>query len=261
MSMPQQGPPDPQTPGPVSGSPQPQYDPQAQQPMQPQPGQAPPPQSFPTAGPAQVARPAMLMMGAIGCGALALFFLILAILAFLQVEGHYEFPFLYGGYLLLMAAAAGAAAVFSFLGTDFGRVFAAAVAGAAMWDAAGWWQSLIGPLVSGEGIAVGHFPWIATVTSILGGFVGIGVVVVMSTPALSVYSAEKQKKPTAGPAPMGPPPAAPQAPYQGQTYGAPPPAGQPGQPYGEQPPAQPPHGGQPYPGQNYGEQPPPGPQG
>lgn len=261
MSMPQSGPPDPNALGPVSGGPQSPYDQQTPPPPHqtpppagPQPGG--PPQSF-TAPGAGAVKPPVLMIGAIACGVLALLWLLRVVASLMGLETQYGIgplgsTIVYAVYFLAMALAAGVGAGLALAGNDFGRIFAAAVGGASMWEAAEWWQGIIAGLVTGHGIHVEEYPWFPAIVAALGGFVGIAVVVTMAMPAISTYVAEKRKKPArapqAGPG-MPPPPGGPGMPPPPGGHAGPPPSGP-----GMAPP--PDHGMPPVGGQVYGTPPP-----
>ncbi|MGH8882712.1 MAG: hypothetical protein ACRD0P_36125 [Stackebrandtia sp.] len=213
MSMSQSGPPDPQTPGPVSGSPQSPPAPP------PQPSQQPPP-SFTTPGARPPTRPAPLVMGAIAVGVIGLLLLISAIVSLLGLEfwlndftstGTSTSLYVNGAYSILLALVAFAAAGLALSGADLGRALAAGVAGAAIWEAAGWWQFIIAMLIDGD-FAIAHFAWIRGISAILGGFLGIAAIIMLGMPTISSYIAAKRgpaARPQAGFAPMGPAPSGP----------------------------------------------------
>ncbi|GIG66575.1 hypothetical protein [Phytomonospora endophytica] len=161
----------------------------------------PPPPPPQMAGPMPVrpvagTRPTGATVAGVALGGLALLFLVGAIMEFADIVPRGA-PFssitnVRGVFLIVMGLGAAGAAVLAFVNPDFGRVFAAAAAGAGIWEAAGGWREIMLALFDeNSGIYPNEF-WIRIAPVVLGGFLGILALVMLASPKISDWSVAKR---------------------------------------------------------------------
>ncbi|GAA4892136.1 hypothetical protein [Stackebrandtia albiflava] len=192
-------PPPPQNPGPP-GYPGGAYPP----PPPPEPGGGPlpgpgmpPPVDLAATGPKPTGRPVTAILTGLVMGGLALFFIIAAIMEFAEMVPtgvpYDSIQNIRGAYFALMGVVALVAAVLVIVNGDFGRVFAASVAGAAMWEAAEWWQYILLILFDGNTGDPSEDWWIRAVPPLLGGFSGIVALIMLAMPKFSDWSSDRRR--------------------------------------------------------------------
>lgn len=188
MSMHQPGPPGyPPPPGPQAPYPPP--------PGPPMPG--PMPMPMPTPTPRTGERPGTAAFAGVALIVVAVLFVVAAVMEFIEIMPR-GVPYSSvvnsrGIFLALMGIGAAGAGALAFANPDFGRVFAAAAAGAGIWEAAGWWREILMVVFDGNtGIYPDEF-WIRVVPPVLGGFAGILALVMLATPKISDWSAAKRR--------------------------------------------------------------------
>jgi len=137
------------------------------------------------------------MVAGLVLGGLAVLFLAGAVMEFVELMPRGT-PFTSvtnarGAFLVLMGLGSVAAAILAFANPDFGRVFAAAAAGAGMWEAAGWWREIALVLFDqNTGFVPDEF-WIRVIPPVLGGFAGILAMVMLAGAKISDWSAAKRR--------------------------------------------------------------------
>lgn len=153
--------------------------------------------AFPPTGPLPVRRPIVLVIAALLLGLLVLLYVISAVAEFAQVMpsglSYDSVANLYGLYLVLMALVSVVATMLVILSGNFGRVFAAGVAGAAMWEASVWWESILLLLFDNNTTALDEGFWLRSVAPLLGGFVGIVILILLAMPSISDWSTDKRR--------------------------------------------------------------------
>lgn len=137
------------------------------------------------------------MVAGLVLGGLAVMFLAGAVMEFIELMPR-GVPYASvanarGAFLVLMGLGSVGAAILAFVNPDFGRVFAAAAAGAGMWEAAGWWREIALVVFDGN---TGFMPeefWIRMVPPVLGGFAGILAMVMLAGAKISDWSVAKRR--------------------------------------------------------------------